>query len=65
MSARQNETLVEIGKRIRGQGEDTTREPLPQRWVDLIHHLNEQELKRSERPAPEAEPFLRRSAREV
>jgi hypothetical protein len=23
--------------------EDVANEPLPQRWVDLIHHLNEQE----------------------
>jgi hypothetical protein len=61
MSARQNETLVEIGKRIRGQGEDTTREPLPQRWVDLIHHLNEQERSRSERHQPETEPHERHS----
>lgn len=44
---RKNKTLVEIGKRLRGQGEETTREPLPQGWVDLIHHLNEQERKRS------------------
>ena len=48
MSARKDETLVEIGKRLRGQGEDITREPLPRRWVDLIHHLDEQERKRSQ-----------------
>jgi len=37
------ETLVAIGKQLRGQDEDIAREPLPRRWVDLIHHLNEQE----------------------
>ena len=48
MSARKDETLVEIGKRLRGQGEDITHEPLPRRWVDLIHHLDEQERKGSQ-----------------
>ena len=37
-----------IAKRLRGSGdaEDITQEPLPDRWVELIHHLNEQERRR-------------------
>ena len=56
MLPKMNETLVEIGKRLRGQGEDMTREPLPERWVDLINYLDEQERRRSkEEGKPEAE----------
>jgi len=37
--------------------DDITHEPLPERWVELIHHLNEQERKHSERqPGPEPRP---------
>jgi hypothetical protein len=57
MSAR-NKTLLAIGKKLRGLDEDSTREPLPRRWVDLIHHLNEQERRRLEQQ-PEAEPCER------
>ena len=49
------ETLLAIGKQLRGQEEDTARGPLPRRWIDLIHHLNEQE-QRSQRRQPQAEP---------
>jgi hypothetical protein len=58
MSGRKDETLVEIGKRLRGQGEAITHEPLPRRWVDLIHHLDEQERKRSQhqRAGPKSGP---------
>ena len=28
--------------------DDITHEPLPRRWVELIHYLDEQELKRGE-----------------
>jgi len=45
---RKNETIVEIGKGLRRQDEDITQAPLPRRWVDLIHHLNEQERKQAE-----------------
>jgi hypothetical protein len=51
MLAKKDETVVEIGKRLRRQGEDITREPLPSHWVDLIHHLDEQEQKGSPRQA--------------
>ena len=43
MSASKDEPLHASGKKLRGQGEDVGSEQLPRRWVDLIHHLNEQE----------------------
>jgi len=46
MSATMNETLVGIGKRLRGQVEEIPHEPVPTRWVDLIRYLDEQERKR-------------------
>ena len=56
-----DETIVEIGKGLRRRGEDITQEPLPRRWVDLIHHLDEQERRQAEgRDQPEAEPHERR-----
>jgi hypothetical protein len=57
MLHRKDETIIEIGKRLRHQSSEITQEPLPQRWVDLIHYLNAQERKLSEaRDQPEAEP---------
>ena len=47
------ETLLAIGKQLRGQNEGIAGEALPRRWIDLIHHLNGQQ---SQRPQPEAEP---------
>jgi hypothetical protein len=55
MLAKKNETLVEIGKKLRARGEDITHEPLPGRWVELIQCLNEQERKRSVCRQPESE----------
>ena len=55
MLHRKDETIIEIGKRLRHQSNDITQEPLPRRWVDLIRYLNEQERKQSEaRDQPEA-----------
>ena len=48
------ETLLAIGKQLRGQNKDIAGEALPRRWIDLIHHLNEQED--SQPRQPEAEP---------
>ena len=57
---RKDQTIIVIGKRLRHQSNDITQEPLPRRWVDLIHYLNAQEGKRSEaRDQPEAEPRRR------
>jgi hypothetical protein len=58
---RKDETIIEIAKRLRHQSNDITNEPLPGRWVDLIHYLNEKERKSEARDQPEAEP-RRRSA---
>ena len=38
-----NKTLLAIGKKLRDENEDISYEPLPRRWVDLIHRLNELE----------------------
>jgi hypothetical protein len=38
--------LERIGKTLRGHDEDITHEALPQRWVELIQYLNEQERTR-------------------
>jgi hypothetical protein len=35
--------LRRIGKVLHGQLSDITHEPLPHRWIDLIHYLDEQE----------------------
>jgi hypothetical protein len=58
---RKDETIIEIGKRLRHQSNDITHEPLPRRWVDLIHYLNEEERKQSEARQPETEPRRRRA----
>jgi hypothetical protein len=59
---RKDETIREIGKRLRHQSNDITNEPLPTRWVDLIHYLNEKDREQSEeRDQPEAEPRRRRA----
>ena len=59
---RKDETIIEIGKRLRRHSSDITNEPLPRRWVELIHYLNEQERKQLEvRDQPEAEPQRRRA----
>ena len=46
-----DKSLGMIAKILRAQSEQLPLEPLPQRWVDLIHHLNEEERRRSQRRA--------------
>jgi len=53
-----NQMFGLIAKRFREDGEHVAHEPLPQRWVDLIHHLDEQERKSLERPQPAARERL-------
>ena len=48
-----------IRKALRDNYEDVAKEPLPQRFADLIHSLNERERVEAERQAPE-EPTKRR-----
>ena len=40
-------SLSLIGEKLRAQTENVTQEPLPKRWLDLIHSLHEQERRRS------------------
>lgn len=45
---RQEQSIwARLGKALRSQTDDITHEPLPRRWVDLIHSLDEQERKQS------------------
>lgn len=48
-----NELLKAIGKSLQGRDEDIAHEALPQRWVDLILYLDEQERKRAQRSQAE------------
>ena len=42
-----HETILQrLGKALHVQMDDITHEPLPERWVELIHQLNEQERTR-------------------
>jgi hypothetical protein len=43
----------QIGKVLRNQSEHLTREPLPERWVELILHLDEKE-RQAKPPPPKA-----------
>ena len=47
-------TLGLLVKRLRGDSEQVTQDPLPTRWVDLIHHLDEQERRSCSGPQPAA-----------
>ena len=40
-------SLSLIGEKLRAQTENVTQEPLPERWLDLIHSLDEQGRRRS------------------
>ena len=51
-----DKSLGMIAKILRAQSNQVPLEPLPERWVDLIHHLNERERGRSRPRQPEAEP---------
>jgi hypothetical protein len=56
MLQEQESLLHRIGKSMRAQSEDIAHEPLPKRWVDLIHYLDEQERKRAEGLEAKKEP---------
>lgn len=47
-----------LGKTLHVEMDDITNDPLPQRWVELILHLEEQEKKRLA-SEPETEPLRR------
>jgi hypothetical protein len=52
-----------IARRLRVDCEDVAREPLPERWVDLIKYLDEQERRSKERKAQLANENSRRARR--
>jgi hypothetical protein len=54
-----NSFLGLISKALRANYDVITKEPLPERWVDLIRHLNERERMEAERDQPQ-EPRKRR-----
>ena len=56
-------TLELIARRLRTASEDVAREPLPERWVDLIKYLDEQERRSKERKAQLANENSRRARR--
>lgn len=45
---RQPSFLDQIWETLRVQNDNVDREPLPQRWIDLIHYLNEREINEGE-----------------
>jgi hypothetical protein len=57
--------LQHIGEVLCAQDDDVTHEPVPTRWVDLIHYLDEQERGRAERGQPDAERRVSRPSREI
>jgi len=52
-----------LGKAMQSQAADATHEPLPRRWVDLIHHLDDQEPKQSGLPQREDQTEVAASRR--
>ncbi len=38
-----HEFIRRVGTALRTRKDDLTQEPLPERWVDLIHYLDEKE----------------------
>jgi len=44
-----HEFMRRIGTVLRTTHDDVTHEPLPERWVDLIHYLDEKERRESQR----------------
>jgi hypothetical protein len=53
--AGQDFALRPIAKRLREESHNITQEPLPDRWVDLIHRLNELEQRPSAQPQAKTE----------
>ena len=45
------EFMRRIGTVLRDKNDDFAHEPLPERWVDLIHYLDEQERRECEEKA--------------
>ena len=60
MQKRNESILRRLAKALHDQYDDIADQPLPRRWVDLIHYLDEQELKRAERSDAETDVRVRR-----
>lgn len=54
--------LQMISQALRANFDSVAHEPLPERWVDLIHHLNERERADAEK-APYDKPYSSRNLR--
>jgi hypothetical protein len=52
--------LERLGKMLHVQYDEVVNEPLPQRWVDLIHYLNTKEQEQPKAHQPEDAPQVRR-----
>jgi len=52
MSRSEAKLLGRIGQTLRALYEETERQPLPKRWIDLIRHLDEQERQLSPSAGP-------------
>ena len=52
MNYEHDSVLQRIGKALHLAHEDVLKEPLPQRWVDLILYLDEKEQERSKAREP-------------
>jgi len=48
-----NTFLDRISKALRANFDEVAKEPLPQRWIDLIRYLNERERAETRQPQPE------------
>ena len=48
MRQERNSNWTRIVKELRDQYDDIAHQALPRRWVDLIHHLDEEERKTSD-----------------
>jgi len=55
-----HEFMRRVGKALRTHNDDFSKEPLPERWVDLICYLDEKERQQSAGQQPEAEQQFRR-----
>lgn len=52
----QDALLRRITRALHDRFQEIAQEPIPRRWVDLIHHLDEQERKRLEAEPLKGEP---------
>ena len=51
--------LQHVGKMLQTQFAPITKEPLPERWVELIHYLNEKERREAQSESERRGPARR------